>query len=139
MKGRLWSWMELVLALPMKDNQFGKPHTWDHNKSGFLISLSMLCQILFVFRESMDGLSEFFLHPFRIIDMSSIDDASKNLIYECVFSEVESLLIQLTLVTPVGSVIANSILELLNIDSWYCRRGGKCSEEVGMLHVDPTP
>ncbi|GJR23559.1 putative ribonuclease H-like domain-containing protein [Tanacetum coccineum] len=27
----------------------------------------------------MDGLSEFFPHPFRIIDMSSIDDAPKNL------------------------------------------------------------
>ncbi|GKC57314.1 hypothetical protein Tco_1084912, partial [Tanacetum coccineum] len=47
--------------------------------------------------------------------------------------EVEPLLIQLTLVTTVGSVIANSIPELLNIDSWYCRRGGKCSEEVSML------
>ncbi|GJW42186.1 hypothetical protein Tco_0070985 [Tanacetum coccineum] len=54
-------------------------------------------------------------------------------ISECVFSKVEPLLIQLTLVTPVGSVIANSIPELLNIDSWYCRRGGKRSEEVGML------
>ncbi|GJR05922.1 hypothetical protein Tco_0528906 [Tanacetum coccineum] len=50
---------------------------------------------------------------------------------------VEPLLIQLTLVTPVGSVIANSILELLNIDSWYCRRGGKHSEEVGMLSECP--
>ncbi|GKF19173.1 hypothetical protein Tco_0067811 [Tanacetum coccineum] len=79
MKGRLWSWMELVLALQMKDNQFGKPHTWDHNESGFLLSLSMLCQILLVFRESVDGLSEFFPHLFRIIDMSSIDDTSKNL------------------------------------------------------------
>ncbi|GKE11449.1 hypothetical protein Tco_1415000, partial [Tanacetum coccineum] len=46
---------------------------------------------------------------------------------------VEPLLIQLTLVTPVGSVIANSIPELLNKDSWYYRRGGKRSEEVGML------
>ncbi|GJU82773.1 hypothetical protein Tco_1285138 [Tanacetum coccineum] len=54
-------------------------------------------------------------------------------ISECVFSEVKPLLIQLTLVTPVGSFIANSIPELLNIDSWYCRRGGKCSEEVGLL------
>ncbi|GJW68027.1 hypothetical protein Tco_0122451 [Tanacetum coccineum] len=54
-------------------------------------------------------------------------------ISECVFSEVEPLLIQLTLVTPVGSVIANSIPELLNIDSLYCRRGGKRSEKVGML------
>ncbi|GJS38501.1 hypothetical protein Tco_0624704 [Tanacetum coccineum] len=79
MKGRLWSWMELVLALQMKDNQFGEPHTWDHNESGFLLSLSMFCQILFVFRESMDRLIEFFPHPFRIIDMSSIDDAPKNL------------------------------------------------------------
>ncbi|GKB79827.1 hypothetical protein Tco_0946722, partial [Tanacetum coccineum] len=35
--------------------------------------------ILFVFHESMDGLSELFPHPFRIIDMSSIDDAPKNL------------------------------------------------------------
>ncbi|GKE98109.1 hypothetical protein Tco_0021460 [Tanacetum coccineum] len=49
MKGRVWSWMELVLALQVKDNQF-----------------------------SMDGLSEFFPHPFRIIDMSSIDDAQRN-------------------------------------------------------------
>ncbi|GJQ92887.1 hypothetical protein Tco_0004026 [Tanacetum coccineum] len=52
---------------------------------------------------------------------------------ECVFSEVKPLLIQLTLVTPGDSVIANSIPELLNIDSWYCRRGGKRSEEVGLL------
>ncbi|GJR65356.1 hypothetical protein Tco_0011421 [Tanacetum coccineum] len=52
--------------------------------------------------------------------------------------EVEPLLIQLTLVTPVGSVIANSIPELLNIDSWYCRRGGKRSEEVGMLQNAPS-
>ncbi|GJX84934.1 hypothetical protein Tco_0335708 [Tanacetum coccineum] len=35
--------------------------------------------ILFVFRLKFDGLSEFFLHSFRIIDMSSIDDAPKNL------------------------------------------------------------
>ncbi|GJU01779.1 hypothetical protein Tco_1112117 [Tanacetum coccineum] len=54
-------------------------------------------------------------------------------ISECIFSKVEPLLIQLTLVTPIGSVIANSILELLNIDSWYCRRGGKRSEEVGVF------
>ncbi|GKB33859.1 hypothetical protein Tco_0873260 [Tanacetum coccineum] len=178
MKGRLRSWMELVLALQVKDNQFSEPHTWDHNESGFLLSLSVLCQILFVFREGVDGLSEFFPHPFRIIDMSSIDDAPKNLqhwsswpfkprslsrkaqiddcrecplrlrgrkslvvvdwcdlesISECVFSKVEPLLIQLTLVTPVDSVIANSIPELLNIDSWYCRRGGKRSEEVAMF------
>ncbi|GKE22064.1 hypothetical protein Tco_1433576, partial [Tanacetum coccineum] len=157
----------------MKDNQFGEPQ--------FEISLSMLCQILYVFRESMDGLSEFFPHPFRIIDTSLINDAPKNLqhwsscplkprslsrkarindcrecspwlehlegkkkpcccdwrypksISECVFSEVERLLIQLTLVTPDDSVIANSIPELLNIDSWYCQRGGKRSKEVGLL------
>ncbi|GJV31692.1 hypothetical protein Tco_1392092 [Tanacetum coccineum] len=54
-------------------------------------------------------------------------------ISECVFSEVEPLLIQLILVTPGDSVIANSIPELLNIDNWYCRRGGKRSEEVGLL------
>ncbi|GJZ41972.1 hypothetical protein Tco_0588858 [Tanacetum coccineum] len=135
--------------------------------------IRMKTEILFVFHESMDGLSEFFPHPFSIIDMSSIDDAPKNLqhwsswpfkrrlmivvsalhgwnmslqkaivvvdwhdpksISECVFSEVKPLLIQLTLVTPGDSVIANSIPELLNIDSWYCRRGGKRSEEVGLL------
>ncbi|GJR94941.1 hypothetical protein Tco_0267115 [Tanacetum coccineum] len=79
MKGRLRSWMELVLALQVKDNQFSEPHTWDHNESGFLLSLSVLCQIFFVFREGMDGLSEFFPDPFRIINMSLIDDAPKNL------------------------------------------------------------
>ncbi|GJS86943.1 hypothetical protein Tco_0769579 [Tanacetum coccineum] len=87
MKGRLWSWMELVLALQVKDNQFSEPHTWDHNESGFLLSLSVLCQILFVFREGMDGLSKFFPYPFRIIDMSSIDDAPKNLQSKVIFNE----------------------------------------------------
>ncbi|GKA02349.1 hypothetical protein Tco_0675014 [Tanacetum coccineum] len=86
MKGRLWSWMELVLALQMKDNQFGEPYTLGITKE-----------------------------------------------WKFFFPRVEPLLIQLTLVTPGDSVIANSIPELLNIDSWYCRRGGKRSEEVGLL------
>ncbi|GJW35602.1 hypothetical protein Tco_0058522 [Tanacetum coccineum] len=45
-KGRLWSWMELVLALQVKDNQFSEPHTWDHNESGFLLSLSICARFI---------------------------------------------------------------------------------------------
>ncbi|GKA00606.1 hypothetical protein Tco_0673156, partial [Tanacetum coccineum] len=62
-----------------------------------------------------------------------VDWCDPKSISECVFSEVEPLLIQLTLVTPGDSVIANSIPGLLNIDSWYCRRGGKRSKDVGLL------
>ncbi|GJR43047.1 hypothetical protein Tco_1311150 [Tanacetum coccineum] len=98
MKGRLWSWMELVLALQITqtvDKVDKSILSWRGRKS--LI----------------------------VVDWCDLKSISEN-----VFSKVEPFLIQLTLVNPVGSVIANSIPELLNIDSGYCRRGGKCSEEV---------
>ncbi|GJZ05996.1 ribonuclease H-like domain-containing protein [Tanacetum coccineum] len=40
---------------------------------------SMFCQIPFVFCEGVDGLSKFFLHPFSIVDVSSIDNTPKDL------------------------------------------------------------
>ncbi|GKA80818.1 uncharacterized mitochondrial protein-like protein [Tanacetum coccineum] len=55
--------LELNLRLSRK---LVKPYDWDHNKNGFLLSLSMLSKILFVFNECMDGLGDFFPHSFCI-------------------------------------------------------------------------
>ncbi|GKB60636.1 hypothetical protein Tco_0916822 [Tanacetum coccineum] len=146
MKGRLWSWMELVLALQVKDNQFSEPHTWDHNESGFLLSLSVLCQILFVFREAL-GLSNPEVFPtVDKVDKSIlswrgrkslvvVDWRDLKSISECVFSKVEPLLIQLTLVTPVGSVIANSSLKLL-IDSCIVEEADSNAFPIGTYECE---
>nr|GEY06786.1 hypothetical protein [Tanacetum cinerariifolium] len=78
-KRRVRFWVELVLPLKVIDDQLGKPDTRDHNKSSLLFPMSTLCQIPFVFNECMDGLGEFFLDPFSIINMGSSDNAPKNL------------------------------------------------------------
>ncbi|GJY23974.1 hypothetical protein Tco_0397632 [Tanacetum coccineum] len=73
-----------------------------------------VCQDSFCLREGMDGLSEFFPHPFRIIDMSSIDDAQR-------ICNTGALGLSNPEVFPAG----------------MSKRGGKCSEKVGMFQNDP--
>ncbi|GKF09982.1 hypothetical protein Tco_0044206, partial [Tanacetum coccineum] len=53
---RLGSWVEVVQPLQVKYDQLCEPDTQDKDKSCFLLPQSMLCQIPFVFCESVDGL-----------------------------------------------------------------------------------
>ncbi|GKD25664.1 hypothetical protein Tco_1231878, partial [Tanacetum coccineum] len=79
MEWRLGSWVEVVQPLQVKYDQLGEPDIWNKDNSCFLLPQSMLCQLPFVFYEGVDGLSEFFPHPFSIVDVSSIDNTSKDL------------------------------------------------------------